>query len=226
MGNILVKAELNQQAYEKIKQGILQNELPSGTRIVDSKIAEMYGISRTPVRDAIKMLTNEGLIETTDKKGYYVVSISPKDINEIFDIRLMIDKEVITKIITAMLPNNYEYYTGKIDEICATLEKNNNRNGQMFIKQDEKFHDSIIAMTNNAKLIKIYSALRNQTKVFRHLTSFSEERIQQALTFHKKMINAIKDMDLDQAIVATIKHVELSRRDALEDIRHLQEAKR
>lgn len=227
MKNTLIIAEnLNQKAYERIKEAILQNELLPGTRLVDSQIAEMFGISRTPVRDAIQILTREGLVENKEKKGYYVFDASPGDINEIYDIRLMIDKEVITKIITVLLPADNKRYVAEIDKIYASTEKKDKGVGAEFIESDEIFHDSIISLCDNSRLIKMYGDIRNQTKVFRQITSYNKERITRATDMHKKMLTAIKDMKLNLALEATTEHVELSRKDAMSDVHHLKEFKR
>ena len=79
---------LNQQAYDILKEKILNKELLPGTRLVDSQLAEDFGISRTPLRDAIRKLAEEGfVVSSPTKKGYYVYQPSAKDINEIFELR-------------------------------------------------------------------------------------------------------------------------------------------
>jgi DNA-binding GntR family transcriptional regulator len=182
-----------------------------------SQIAEMFGISRTPVRDAIQMLTREGLIENKEKKGYYVFNASPGDINEIYDIRLMIDKEVITKIITVLLPANYKHYAAEIDIIYSTIEKKEKKPGFNFIAADEIFHDSVISLSGNSRLMKIYANIRNQTRVFRQITAYNEERVKQAFESHKQLLTALKNRDLDSALSVVTEHVESSRKNALAD---------
>ena len=77
---------LNKKAYDAIKMDIVERRLIAGTRLVDSKLAEQYGISRTPIRDALMRLTEEGLVENTGK-GYYVYMPSADDIRELFELR-------------------------------------------------------------------------------------------------------------------------------------------
>jgi len=214
----LIKAEnLNQKAYERIKQAILLNELRSGTNVVDSQISEKFGISRTPVRDAIQMLTREGLIENKGKR-YYVFSASEKDVNEIYDIRLMIDKEAISKIINVLLQSNYEFYDTKLNQIYSDVRKHENKTGIGFVKADEIFHYNLISLAGNSRLAKMYTNIRNQSKAFKRISSYNEQRVKSASESHKKLISAIKDKKFDLAIQVLTDHVELCRNDALRDV--------
>ncbi len=218
MENKILKVEnLNEKAYDLIKRAILHNELLPGTRIVDSQLADMLGISRTPVRDAIQLLTKEGLIEIKDKKGYYVFSASPKDINEIFDIRLMLDKEVLHKIITVLLPTDYEHYITEINKIDPGTVIKDKNNGIDFVKSDELFHDSIIALYGNSRFTTMYTDNRNQMKVFRQLTSNNDQRIERVIENHKSLLSAIKAMNFEQTVKITVEHIEVCRKETLED---------
>lgn len=223
--SVIKSKSLNQQAYERIKRAIVQNELLPGTRIVDSQLAEMFGISRTPVRDAMLRLRREGLIENKGSKGYYVFDASERDVNEIYDIRIMIDKEVITRIINDLLANNYDDYMAEIDKVISYVEQSSKKTGVDFIKVDEAFHDSLVMLINNSRLIKLYQDIRNQTRVFRQITSYNEQRVKRALDAHRRMLLAIKEMNLDLALKIATEHVELSRKDALEDIKALRISK-
>lgn len=221
MENTLIKAEsLNQKAHEKIKKAILQNDLPPGTRLVDSQLAEMFGISRTPVRDAMQMLVKEGLIEIREKRGYYVFSAAPDDINEIFDIRLMLDKEILRKIITVQLTADYAYFSSEIKKIDPEKVVKTKGSGVDFIKTDELFHDSIVALCGNSRFTKIYAENRNQMKVFRQLTSYSRQRMERVIENHKSILTAIKAMDMDLAVKITAEHLDVCRKEALEDFGH------
>ena len=102
----LVVNNLTQQAYDLLRTKIITKEILPGTRLVDSTLAQQYGISRTPMRDAIRKLAEEGLVTPSSTKGYFVYKPTLKDIEEIFEIREMIDISVTTKVITKILPQN------------------------------------------------------------------------------------------------------------------------
>jgi DNA-binding GntR family transcriptional regulator len=216
----LTVEKLNEKAYVLIKAAILNNELPSGTRIIDSEIGEKFSISRTPARDAIQMLIRDGLIEKKGISGYYVFSPTQKAVDEIYDIRLMIDREVITRLVTELMPANPEYYEAKlgaIDPGSDDLVEN------AFIVADERFHGSFVSLCDNSRLSRIYDDNRNQVKVFREITAYNSGRVARAIRAHRHMLDRISAGDLAAALEAATDHVESSRKDALADVRILEE---
>lgn len=210
---------LNVIAYRIIKEAILKKKLQPGSRLVDSQLAEQFGISRTPVRDAIRLLLLEGLVENREDKGYYVFSASETDINEIFDIRLMIDRYVIKKIITEYLVNDYERYIKRIDDIIDSIMAGANYTGTEFIKYDEQFHSMLISMTCNSRLIRIYDELSNQTRMFREFTAYDNTRVKAVVEEHHRIAQAVKECDLERALEMVDAHIRTSRESAFADMR-------
>ena len=217
MGALLTVDNLNEQVYEKIRNDILSGKFTPGTRIVDLQIADRYGISRTPVRDAIQRLIREGLIVTSGKRGYYVFKATRQDIVEIFEVRLILDKAVVEKLITEQMPNNYQSYFNTIQQIETRLREGILQGPKAFTEYDEEFHDSLVRLCNNSRIVGIYRDNSVHTKAFRSMTSFSAERIDKANKMHFEMLDAIKNMDRERALQAVVKHVAFSRKDALDD---------
>lgn len=203
---------LNQQAYEALKDKILHKEFRPGDRLVDSQLAEEFGISRTPLRDAIRKLAEEGLVVNPSGKGYYVYQPSTNDINEIFEMRLILDKAAITKLITEIFPNNPSALEELKERFNAARDPNRS---SAFIANDENFHDTIIRLTGNSRMQAIYSDLKDQTRIFRRVTSHNVDQMDKAHDYHSKIFYGLINLDLDTAIAAAEKHVEYSRDDAL-----------
>lgn len=218
---------LANQAYEIIKSKILNGEIPQGSRLVDSQLAERFGISRTPMRDAIRKLHEEGLVVNSGARGYFVFKPTVKDITEIFEIRLLIDIAAATKLIENVLPNDpearkvfEEYYVFFEDENNSEHYKDN------FVKSDEDFHGNMIRMMNNDRLYSMYCEIRNQTRVFRQITSGDDDRRSTAFRTHGKICKALLDLDLRSAVDLITKHIEYSKNSALcdfEDSKHIDE---
>ena len=204
---------LNKKAYDAIKMDIVERRLIAGTRLVDSKLAEKYGISRTPIRDALMRLTEEGLVENTGK-GYYVYMPSADDIRELFELRLMMDLYSARVIIEQRLllnPDNRR----RIDLSCDCPDGKIQDNS--FVAADERFHGEMMALTGNSRLINYYNSIRNQMRAFRSVTARSEERMNQAKNDHMLIYQAIVLGDLAAAEEAIHKHTRQSMADALRD---------
>lgn len=211
---ILKVDNLNEQAYDILREKILSKELLPGTRLVDSQLAEEFGISRTPLRDAIRKLAEEGLVVSNpQKKGYYVYKPSADDINEIFELRLILDLAAATKLITKVFPENPEAFETLREAYVADSDGNNTS----FIQKDEDFHAMIIQLCNNTRMYAIYSDLRSQTRAFRSVTSRDKARMDKAQNFHARIFAGFLNRDLDATLAAIRQHVEYSREDALGD---------
>ena len=206
----LVVENLNKKAYDAIKLDILERRLPAGTKLVDSKLAEQYGISRTPIRDALMKLAEEGLVAKATK-GYSVFMPSADDIRELFELRLMIDLYTAKTIIEDILPKNPEI-KNIIDEAY-----HHDPSEDTFVKGDEEFHDALVAITGNTRLVNFYTGIRNQMRAFRSLTARNHARMSQANNYHGKIHQAIVSRDLPGAEVAIRLHTQLSMEDALRD---------
>ena len=204
---------LNKKAYDAMKLDIVERRLTAGTRLVDSKLAEKYGISRTPIRDALMRLTEEGLVENTGK-GYYVYMPSADDIRELFELRLMMDlysARVIVEQRLLLNPDNRR----RIDLSCDC--PNGKIQDNSFVAADERFHGEMMALTGNSRLINYYNSIRNQMRAFRSVTARSEERMNQAKNDHMLIYQAIVLGDLAAAEEAIRKHTRQSMADALRD---------
>lgn len=204
---------LTSQAYDLLKSKIFSGEIKPGSRLIDSQLAEEFGISRTPFRDALRQLCEEGFVVSEQgRKGYFVYQPSRKDIDEIFELRLILDLAAADKLVSKVLPGN---------EAALNLLKNS-CNAEMteidsFVKKDEDFHDMIIKLCENQKMVEMYNELRSQLRAFRSKTSQDEKRRSKATNYHVKILEGLLELDLAKASEAIRKHVELSREDAVKD---------
>ena len=208
----LVSTNLNDQAYLALKESILRKELLPGTRLVDSQLAEQFGISRTPIRDAIRKLAEEGLVVKTGQKGYSVFNPSARDVNEIFELREILDIAAAQKLIREVLPNDPQ----AMEQIRRSHEGILHPSAN-FVKDDEDLHDTIIRLCGNARICALYSDLRNQTRIFRHSTATNLARVHQAQQYHSQIYQGLMELDLEKTVRAIRTHIAYSKADALAD---------
>ena len=204
---------LNAKVYDVLKENILTKKFEPGMQLIEAKLSEMYGISRTPVREALFKLQKEGLVTKTGK-SYHVCKFTKKDISEVYELRKMMDvyaaKKVIKEIIDVM-PEAEKI----IDE--AYNGERIDADGVEFISADESFHGCIAALTGNSRLIEDYSILRDQMRAFRAITSQKAERRGKAKDYHSKIYEAFKKRDVDAVEKAIEQHTQYSMEDALSD---------
>jgi DNA-binding GntR family transcriptional regulator len=206
---------LTDQAYGILKEKILTKQFPPGMRLVDSQLAEEFGISRTPLRDAIRKLYEEGLATSHAGRGYCVFSPGREDICEIFEIRLMIDVTAAKKLISEVLPHDREAYAliGQFHELFSGEVE-----GEKFTKTDEEFHDKLVQLMGNARIQAFYMEIRDQTRTIRRRSSVDKARIAKFSGHHERICRGLLDLDLEATVQAMTEHIELSRADALKDL--------
>lgn len=195
---------LNEQAYLLIKERILSKEFPPGMRLVDSALAEQFGISRTPFRDAIRKLADEGLVIPAGKKGYCVFTPTAKDLTEIYEARQIIEEAAIQKLILEVISQNPSVLTG-IEEAYLQM-MNSDLDQKKQVEKTEDFHMSLILPMDNSRLATYYKDLLTQTRVFRCSTFLDQEKQIRTQLCHEKLFSAIKNRNLEEALEALREH--------------------
>ena len=215
MREMVLKTDmLNMQVYNLLKKEILQHRIPQGERLVDSQLADRFGISLTPVRDAIFMLVREGLVENKGKRGFYVLEVGARDIDELYDIRVILETQGVRQVVEKCMKADPDGCREKILEIRRNT---NEYVGEDCIKADEYFHDSLIRLLGNRRIDRIFADIRNQMRVFLQMTSQIDERVQNGVWYHNQILDAVLAMDADRAEQLMRDHIEKGRREAHED---------
>ena len=184
--------------------------------MMEIQLAEQLGVSRTPVREAIRKLELEGFVVMIPRKGAYVAGISLKDIVDVFEVRAAL--EALAAGLAA------ERIT---DEELETLERMLVRIGkcidsedlQELIEIDTAFHEALYQASRNEKLVQIINNLREQIQRFRSTSLAYPGRMKEALEEHKKIVEAISERKAAQARQLAQQHIENAENSMLEAIK-------
>lgn len=204
---------LNLQAYDLIKEKILSKEIQPGTRLVDSQLAEDFGISRTPARDAIRKLAEEGLVITKPgKKGYFVYQPSARDIDEIYEFRQILELAAAEKLISEVLPADPSALDA-LRSCCQAPASDTVR----FSKCDDAFHLTMVELCGNSRMTETYIQLATYLHAFRSKTSLEVSRNEKAAIHHQLILEGLQAGDLLQTQAHIRSHILLSREDTIAD---------
>lgn len=210
INKLLIAENLNDKAYERLKSAVMNNELKPGERLIDGKIAEMFGVSRTPVRDAIMRLTSEGLVKNTSIGRYYVNEMSFEDFEIYYDMRIMCESYAIKKLITDYSEDNIKKLIAVLSEFDAEPVTK-----ESAVEVDNKFHEALIKLARNPLLIKFHTQVSDQMNVYRFLINsgpyYNITDLKDTNEIHKKIVSTIADRDTDTAIDLIEKHLELAK---------------
>ncbi len=196
---------LRDVVFNTLRNAILTGELEPGERLMEIKLADKLGVSRTPIREAIRKLELEGLVVNTPRKGAEVANITSEDLRDVLEVRrsleilatnLACDK--ITEAELSELYANIESFKISIETEAATE----------IALTDVGFHDIIYRATGNARLIQILGNLREQMYRYRLEYIKDHDSWNRLLTEHTAIYNAIKNRDKEAAATAILTHID------------------
>ena len=207
----IAQTALYQEVAERLRQRIFAHELSPGTWIDEQALAVDYGISRTPLREALKVLASEGLVTLKPRRGCYVTEISEKDLDDIFPLMAMLEGRCALEAAGRAKPEDIV----RLDAIHNELERFAQTNQiDRFFEANQEFHHQIQEISGNRWLLQMIQDLRKVLKLTRMQSLTIEGRLQQSLIEHRAIMAAIKARDPERAEAAMHEHL-LAGRQAL-----------
>jgi DNA-binding GntR family transcriptional regulator len=193
---------LREIVFDTLREAIITGVLKPGERLMEVQLAEEMGVSRTPVREAIRKLELENFVVMVPRKGAYVADISTKDIVDVFEIRAALEglaAGLAAERITDEELDELEIILVQNAECCSLEE---------LIAIDTKFHDVLYRASRNDRLVQIISNLREQIQRFRSTTLASPGRVKGTLEEHKNIVDAVSKRNINLARQLAQEHID------------------
>jgi DNA-binding GntR family transcriptional regulator len=199
---------LTQQTYSFLKHQILQREIKPGDKISTETVAAGLRVSRTPVVNALKLLERDGLVEIFPRRGTFVTELTTRDVNELFEIRLLIELYAAEQLfISGKIPQILAEFETYLEQMRGSVTEEEYIDYDAFISADRDMHTRLVETIDNRRLIHFYNGLNIHTRVARaHYLNTVESAIQ-AQKEHQAMIEAIKNHELDSLKQALRNHI-------------------
>ena len=182
----LTPRALYQEVAEELRQRIFRRELEPGSWIDELRIAEEFGISRTPLREALKVLAAEGLVTMKVRRGAYVTEMSEKDLRDVYHLLSLLESDGAAVVATGATSAQLE----ALKTLHAELEGAVN-DRERFFSVNERFHMELLALADNRWRDQMVADLRKVMKLNRHNSLFKEGRIEDSLTEHREILAAL-----------------------------------
>lgn len=196
---------LRELVFETLREAIISGKLKPGQRLMEVQVAEALGVSRTPVREAIRMLELEGFVVMMPRKGAYVADISIKDITSVFEIRRALEGLAAELAAERASPEHLEKLERLLVELADCVER---EDVARFVELDTKFHETVYEASRNERLAPILSLLREQIQRFRTRTLSNPGRMRVAHDEHRALVEALADRDAERARQLASEHIE------------------
>jgi DNA-binding GntR family transcriptional regulator len=209
--NSLAAPALYQQVAERLRSRIFAHDLAPGAWIDEQAIASEYGISRTPLREALKVLASEGLVALKPRRGCYVTELAEQDLDEIFPVMALLEGRCAFEATRKASDEDL----GRLAAIHADLERYAAANdADHFFEANQQFHDALQELAGNRWLRQLIEETRKFIKLTRRDSLNLAGRLRQSLAEHRAILAAVQQKEPDQAARLMHEHI-LSGRAAL-----------
>ena len=188
----LTPRALYEEVAELLRQRIFSRELTPGSWIDELKLAEEYGISRTPLREALKVLATEGLVTMKVRRGAYVTEVSERDLADVYHLLALLESDAAGVVAAQATPQQLKELQGLHDE----LEKAAG-NRERFFEINEAFHMRLLEIANNRWRDQMVADLRKVMKLNRHNSLLKSGRIEESLAEHRAIMQALAARDAE-----------------------------
>jgi len=191
--------------FQSLREAIINGNLKPGERVMEVQLAEKLGVSRTPVREAIRKLELEGLLIMIPRKGAYVADVSLKDIIEVLEIRASLEGLAAALAAEKATDEEIQLMKVKSHEFSECVKKEDVKG---MIQKDSEFHDIILSSAKNKRLNTIIEGLREQVQRFRVVYFTEINKSEYVSQEHLRVFEAIADRDSEKARKYAQQHIE------------------
>ncbi len=202
------RANLAEQAYAQLKEMIHDFALLPGDRFSESEMGARLGVSRTPVREALFRLRNEGFLEVESKSGWYVKPIDFDRLDQLYDLRVLLELASVARL-CARSSDPPELEALKAAWLVPAGERLADMREVGAL--DELFHATLVRAAGNAEIAKVHWDVTERIRIVRRLDFTREDRIDATYVEHAKILRAILQRKLDQAQLLLKSHIEQSK---------------
>ena len=202
-------------AYEEIWKRVIMIGGSEEQRLSDVTLAEQLKISRTPVRQALERLVQEGLVRSDPRRGFWTNTFTTQDINEIYDLRGALE---VLAVHLAASRLSQEDLKAHLDALYAVRAELDAHPVLRFLQVDIRFHMLITRASSNGRLIHSLSMLRSQLSMFQMQDTYYPKRMEIALNDHEQILLALLAGNVDEAADCLARHIRHAKEGVLADI--------
>lgn len=210
------------KVYDVIKENIILGIIKPGEHLIETELSEKFNISRSPIREALRKLESDGLVETISSHGTYVKTFTDSDIREIYDIRKVLGLLALSKAINSRSSSDVDNLRFIIDS-----SKDAYRRGDVnrYIALNHEFHNFLIELGKLSRVRNILDNISAGIKYFSALNLRNEGRIEESIREHELILDALVRRDEDALEKAYVDHVNTSRDGSLAEYNKIYNSK-
>jgi DNA-binding GntR family transcriptional regulator len=218
-----VNKPIREIAYETLKHAIITGEIPAGVRIVETEYADKLHISRTPLREALRKLERDGLVEYVIRRGVVVRAFTIEDVEEIYTIRNVLEMLTLPAIIENVTPKDIKSMRDKLQQMDR-LMKEEKIDQLSTLARD--FHDQLTAISGLKRILRVIQGQDEYIHRFSALSIAKDKRRAEAHQEHYRIVEMIENKDLEGLKAIMSRHIEKSKQSCLSALKETSAQKR
>lgn len=199
-------------AYETLKHAIITGQIPAGSRIVETEYADKLHISRTPLREALRKLERDGLVEYILRRGVVVRAFTIADVEEIYTIRNALEMITLPAIIENATPEDIQSMREKLHQMDVFVSKNDIDGLSPLARS---FHDQLTSISGLNRILRVIQSQDEYIRRFSAMSIARETRRKSAHEEHYKLVEYVEQKDLENFTQLMKKHIERSKETCL-----------
>ncbi|MCC6792516.1 MAG: GntR family transcriptional regulator [Thermomicrobiales bacterium] len=208
-GPAFSRVTLAEQVYEHLRQGILANAYPPDTPLPEEALAARLHVSRVPVREALRRLASDGLVNLVPRQGAVVSSLSPKQFLDAYRLREALEALAIRLAMPLLTADDIQALEWRQAEMRAGAAE---RDFEQFFTANAAFHALFVERSDNDYLRAVYEPLIDQMRRYRSPSADLRGGLERSIDEHEGILNAIKANDVEEAVRRLIEHIRVPQR--------------
>lgn len=203
--NYIVQKPLSELIADQLKRKIWNEEIQFGERLLETDLAESFDVSRSTIREALKVLEIEELVISQARKGTYVADFTEQDLAEIIELRTLIESQAFTQATKGLEKKHIEILEQIIEQMKIKADE---KDWNGLFDLDMQFHSYVVNLCGNSRIIKIYDSLQVQIRTFlMHLDQYYSS-FQSFYDEHKELLRALASRDVHTVNESVKNHIE------------------
>ena len=199
----ITKHSLQDEIVQVLRQAIISGEVQPGQRLIEAELADTFGVSRAPLREALRELSADGLLEIIPRKGTFVVKLSDDDIREIYSLRLALESLAVEILVEKSTPDELAVLQEVIQEIERALQQSDK---WRVVQLDMRFHELMCKLSGHSRLTKAWLRMSDQLRSFFAAVDHLYED-KQIIERHQLLVDAIGSGSKEDALAVIHDHI-------------------
>ncbi len=212
----LSKKLLSENVVGAIRTAIYDGELELGQRLVETELAEQLGVSRGPIREALRLLANEGLVVINVHRGTFVLKPTVSDVEEIYTLREALESLALRRVVAVAADQEIEALEGVAEQMVTASRQ---KKATQVVGLNMDFHAQVFQLARHKRLSQAWASLESQIRLFNQISiEWTQKIVARAVEDHSKIVKALKKRDAVAACKIMSEHVKAATDNVLQSM--------